>query len=146
MSMYQQFKTDPELEKKGIELDYGDFVVTIARAGGANKRFDKVLEAKTKPYRRAIQTETLDPKVGERLLREVYAETVVLNWHTRTEDDELMPGIENPDPNGPLLPVTAENLIATFKNLPDLYTDIVEQSKKVALYRQTILEEDAGNS
>ena len=32
MRMYEQFKTNPALEQTGIELDYGDFRITIARA------------------------------------------------------------------------------------------------------------------
>jgi ABC-type nitrate/sulfonate/bicarbonate transport system ATPase subunit len=143
--MYKQFGTDENLEKRGIELDYGDFVVTVARAGGANKKFAKVLEARSKPYRRAIQTETMDPERGKRLMQEVYAEAVILNWETRDENGELQKGIENPD-GGELLPVTQENIVKTFQLLPDLWVDIQEQSGKVALFRKTILEEDSGNS
>lgn len=140
--MYKQFKTDNNLEASGIDLDYGDFVVTVARAGGTNRKFAKVMESKTKPYRRLIQTETMSDDIGENILREVYASAVVLDWKTKV-DGEFKQGIEGPD--GDLLPFTKENIIATFKNLPDLFTDIREQSAKIALFRSAGLEEEAGN-
>ena len=61
MSMYKQFSTDTNLEKAGIDLDYGDFKVKIARryigtyeeltgmpftaeVGDARKRIEKALK------------------------------------------------------------------------------------------------------
>lgn len=142
MPLYQQFKTDGGLEKNGIVLDYGDFRVTIARAGGANKRFARSLEARTRPYRRAIQTETMDPERAVELLREVYAESVILRWETQVEG-EWKSGIEAPD--GTLQPFSKENVLRTLNDLPDLFQDIQDQASKAALFRETLREDDAGN-
>jgi len=163
MSMYKQFQTDTNLEKTGVDLDYGDFIVTIARAGGANKKFEKALEAKTKSVKRAIQTETLDNERGKAILREVYAEAVVLKWAVRVASDNkgkpleplklvaeadggdsvFVQGIEGP--SGDVVPFTVENVAATFKALPDLFSDIQEQAQKVALFRQAVQEAEAKN-
>lgn len=162
MSMYKQFQTDNNLEKTGVDLDYGDFIVTVARAGGANKRYEKTLEAKTKSVKRAIQTETLDPERGKAILREVYAEAVVLKWSVRVKADDkgkpieplqlateadgdtvFVQGIEGS--SGDVMPFTADNVAATFKALPDLFADIQEQAQKVALFRQAVAEAEAKN-
>jgi len=142
MSMYKAFKTDEQLEREGIVLDYGEFRVTIARAGGANKRFERVLDLKTKPYKRAIQTETLDNKRGLEIFQEVYAEAVVLNWEVK-ENGEWRQGIELPD--GTIGEFNKDNVLMTFRNLPDLFRDIQEQAGKSALFRQSIREAEAGN-
>lgn len=142
MSIYEQFKTSPELEQKGILIDYGTFRVRVARAGGSNKRFLKLLEAKIKPYRRALATETMDNDRGMELLREVYAEAVVISWETKV-GDEFKSGIEAPD--GKLLPFSKENVLLTFNNLPDLFNDIKEQADKAALFREKIREEEGKN-
>jgi len=142
MSMYKLFKTDPNLEKAGIVVDYGDFRVTLARAGGGNRRFAQVLEAKTKPFKRAIQTEMMDNERGLQLLRETYAEAVILNWEVRQGEDWVQ-GIEAPD--GSVMEFSVANVLETFKNLPDLFTDLQEQASKAALFRQTVRENDAGN-
>lgn len=147
MSMYKNFQTDANLEKNGITIDYGDFRVLIARAGGANKKFAKVLDAKTKPYRRAIQTESIETDRIMEILKEAYAECIVLNWETKVVDkdgkEEWKKGIEDQD--GKLLDFTKENVVTTFKNLHDLFLDIREQSEKSSLFRQVVRETEAGN-
>lgn len=143
-SMYSLFKTDTSLEQSGIYLDYGTFRVKIARAGGANKRYAKLLETKTRPYRRAIETETLDNNRGQALLQEVFAEAVILNWEVKDEaKDTWKTGIEGP--NGDILPYTTENVLAAFRLLPDLFLDIQSQASKVALFREDAQEAASGN-
>lgn len=141
--MYQQFATSEHFETKGIEIDYGTFRVTIARAGGANKKFARLLEAKTKPFRRAIQTEMMDNDRAGVLLMEVYAESVILNWETKV-DGKFKVGIEAKD-SGKLMPFTSENVMATLRNLPNLFSDIQVQATREALYREEIREDDTGN-
>lgn len=143
MSMYQKFKTDKELEKAGVVLDYGDFRVTIARAGGANKRFAKTLERKSKPYTRAIRTETMENDQALNLIQETYSESVVLNWETKV-DNKWAVGIENPN-GGKLLPPTPENILTTFKELPDLFADIQEQAGRMTIFREEIREDNSKN-
>ena len=152
-SLYESFKTDPDLEIKGVNIDYGNTLITIARAGGANKKFTKRLEQLTKQYRRAIQTETMDNEVALDILRHAYAETIVLRWETRgssTTDDDgvetpgtMMVGIEGPD--GDILQFNVENIAMTFKNLPDLFADVQQSANSAALYRAVVLEVDSGN-
>ena len=141
--LYKQFKTDKTLENKGVELNYGDFRITIARAGGANKQFSKVLSAKSKPFRRAIQTETMNDDRAMELLMETYAASVILNWETKV-NGKFQVGIE-PSEGDKLLPFTVENVILTLTNLPDLFMDVQEQATRVAIFREDILEAEAGN-
>lgn len=139
MSLYKSFKTDANLEKSGIELEYGEnskgqpILIRIARAGGANSAYNKRLEVLTKPYRRQIQTETIDNKVLEKIVAQAFAETVVLGWE----------GVEDEDNNE--LTFSVDNVVKLFNDLPDLYKDIQEQAQKTALFRQEILEVDSKN-
>ena len=139
MGMYAQFKTDPEMEKSGIELEYRTgakkpTIIRIARAGGGNSKYQRVLDIKGKPYRRQIQTETIAPEMLEALMREVYADAVVLGWEDMT------------GPDGEIIPFTRENVIKVFTDLPDLFADVQASANKVALFRKQILEDDAKNS
>lgn len=145
-SPFKQFATDENLEQQGIVLDYGDYAVKIKRAGGANQRFGKVLEAKQKPHRRQIQNETLNEDVAKRLLAEAYAEAVILNWgHRKTPDGEIEWG-HMPDADGNLLPCTKPHVVETLVALPEWFADIREQASKVALFRRQEIEDTAGNS
>lgn len=133
-SVYELFETNKDVEKSGIILDYGKFKFTVARAGGANKKFAKLLEVKRKPYQRVLATGTIDPEVATQIMREVYAESVVLGWEGVT------------DRKGKDLPFTAKNCVQLFQDLPDLFEDIMEQAQKAALFREHIREEEAKNS
>ena len=142
--MYDLFRSDTEAEKNGIALDYTDFRITIARAGGSNKRYAKLLNLKAKPYQRLIQMDQLENDKAIEILMEVYADCVVRDWEVKT-DDAWVSGIENPD-GGEILDVNKANVLATFKALPDLFADVREQAEKGALFRSALREEASGNS
>jgi hypothetical protein len=139
MSLYKQFATSENQEKDGIFLEYGKnskglpIRIKIARAGGSNARFSKVLEKETKAFRRQIQTETLDEETGQAIQRRVYAKSIILAWEN-VEDSKNV-----------ALPFTEENIIKVLTDLPDLFTDIRECAAKVALFRADALEADAKN-
>lgn len=139
MSLYKQFKTDNSLEKEGILLEYGEnskgkpIAIRIARAGGANKAYEKRMEIRVKPYRRQIQNEIIETALVEKIIKEVYAETIVLGWEN-VEDE-----------NGNDMEFSAENCLKLFDDLPDLFRDIQEQSQRAALFRQEVREADAKN-
>lgn len=144
MSMYHQFETDSDQEKKGVWLDYSRFQVRVARAGGANKKYQLALDRITKQYRRAIATETMDPDVAEDLIRRVFAQTVILDWKVKV-GDEFKQGIEQKD-SDELLPFTPENVLATLRALPDLSDDIQAGARNSTLFRSALREEIGKNS
>jgi len=146
MGMYQQFGTDKNLEKSGIVIDYGDFRVTVARAGSANSKFVRTHEFLTKPVRRLIDQDLLPVDKQQEINRALYAKAVVLNWEvkeTKGDKETWKQGIEGPD--GSILPFNEENLIATFAALPDLFLDIQVQSSKMKLFMAAEREADAKN-
>lgn len=138
-NLFKQYGTNKDMEKAGIILDYGlnskgkPIFIKIARAGGANQQFAKCLDRKTKPYRRQIQSETLDEEIGARIQREVYAESVILSWS----------GVEDADGNE--IPFNRENCEKLLTDLPDLFTDIREAAGKIVLFRNELKEEEAKN-
>lgn len=140
-TIYGSFQTDKGLETDGIYLQYGflhddpdkPIRIKIARAGGSNQKFNSRLEAKVKPHRRSIQSDTLDNKVAEKLMMEVFVDTVILGWENVT------------DTEGNVLPFNRVNALKIFTDLPDLFDDIRVQAGKAALFLQDVLEVDAGN-
>lgn len=131
---YELFGTDDSLETKGVELNYGDFSITVARAGGANRAYQKALEAKTKPIRRALAAGQADPKRTAAIMREVFAESVVLGWKGVTGKD------------GKKLPFTKANCVKLFNDLPDLFADVMTQASSHLAFQASDLEADEGNS
>jgi hypothetical protein len=144
MSMFKLFSTSKDYETKGVTIDYGSFRVLLARAGGANERFAKRLEALTKPHRRAIQTETIDANLAQDLYHRAFAETCILGWDRKNEDGTWSSGIEASD--GSTIAFNLDNVLATFKALPELFADLNTQAQKVSIFRAEEMEADAKNS
>jgi hypothetical protein len=134
MNLYQTFKADESMEKTGIDLQYGpDCKIRIARAGGSNRRYGKLLGERLKPFRRQMDNGTLDDAVAAELMAEVYAESVILGWT----------GVDGPD--GQPLDFNRENCVKLLTDLPELFRDIQEQAAKIANFRAAEREADAKN-
>ncbi len=129
--IYELFTTDECLEKEGFALEYGEATFIIARAGGANKKFQSIMERKMRPYRSAINAGTMDESTAEKLLAEAYVDAVIIAWD----------GVTGPD--GEVLAFSKENVIKVLLDLPDLFRDIQEQSQRVANFTKAGAEEDA---
>jgi hypothetical protein len=146
-SLYQTFSTDENLEQSGILLSYGDIRIRIARAGGRNHRFRKLLQTRLKPYRRQMDTDTMAEETSEQILLGVYAETVILGWETRVVADDgtetWEPWIEGRD--GERLDFTRDNCIRVLGDLPELFRDIRSMADKATNFKQEEEEEDVKN-
>jgi hypothetical protein len=148
-SMWNQFSTDPNVEKEGVWLDYGDFRIRVTYAGETNKKYAKTLETLTRPHRRQIASGNFSNARSMAILYEVYATAVIMDWETAKGDDNIIAqtiwekGIQAKD--GSLLPVTKENIIAVFKALPKLFLDVREQAESVAVFRADEIEDEGKN-
>lgn len=132
-SPYDMFKTSEKMETEGIILDYGVFKIRVARAGGSNINFAKTVERLAKPYKFALENNTLDPKIQIRVMARAFAESVLLGW-----EDML-------DEKGDPLPFTVDNAEKILIDLPDLFADIQRQSMTAGLFKQALLDRAAKN-
>ena len=142
---YKAFGLNKGLEQDGILINYGDFRIKIARAGGGNQRFRRLLQAKLKPYRHQMDNDTLDEKVSEAIFLECYAEAVVLGWETKVTKDgkeTWEPTLETPTGK---LPYSAENCVKVLTDLPELFRDLQAMAGKAANFRNVEDDADAKN-
>lgn len=146
MSLSKQYNTDRAMESTGVRITFGtnddgsEIALVIARAGGANTRFQSVADVVLKPYRRQIANETADPKVVKERMMEIYAKTVVKNW----ENVMLSDVTGNASDTG-YAPFSVDNCLALFKRLPDFFSDVQQFSEQLTAFRTEQVEEDAKN-
>lgn len=142
--LYSLFATDKKAEEEGRWIDYldADTRVRVTRAGGKNKKFQRVLEALTKPHKRAIQADMMSNEKMREITMQAFLESVIVDWQTRV-DGEWVPGIQNKDKE--VVPFTKEAAKQVLTDLPDLFDDIVDYAQKSAMFREEGLEADAGN-
>lgn len=142
---YKLFSNEKATEQAGILINYGDFRLRIARAGGGNQRFRRLLQAKLKPYRHQIDNDTLSDTVSEALLREAYAEAVILGWESKVgegETEKWEPWLETPEGK---IEFSPEACVKVLTDLPDLFRDIQTMAGKAANFRRSEEEEDVKN-
>jgi len=142
MSLYKAYKTSEKLETEGVTFELYGNRVTMARAGSGNPDFVSAMAKKTQPYRRQIAQGSMDPKEELRVLREVYAETVILNWEIKV-GEQWKQGIETED--GGVIPFNKDNVIRTLTALPELFIELQGLASNAAQYRAEDLQDDAGN-
>lgn len=148
MSLASLFKTNANLERKGVAIempapnDDGSLpVFYLARAGRLNPDYQKVMERVMRPHRRAANLGVLPQAKQDELTREVFAEAGVLGWKFVPRSDVT----GNKDDTG-YAEYSKENAIALFVNLPDLYQALIEMSVERTTFQDADKEEDAKNS
>ena len=131
MGLYDLFGTDQDLEKNGFALEYGDATFIMARAGGTNEKFQRLMERKMRPYRSAVNSGTMQEETSKKILIQAYAETIILAWENVT------------DAEGNDLPFSVENVVKVFTDLPELFKEIMTESTRLANFVKVQAESDA---
>ena len=143
MGLRSQFKTDAKVEVEGVWLDYDSGVkIRTARAGGANKRYLKAMERLSRKYKRQLNLEILPFEVQNRLLREVYAETVILGWEGVTNEDL---GSDDEETMNDEVLFSRDNCLRLFEELPELFKDVQESSSTLAIWRADLRTTESKN-
>lgn len=140
-SPYKLFKTEPDNELQGTVVNYGDEAwFRVARSGGANKRYLNMMGERLKPFRRQIQTETMDEKVADRIVLEVFVDTVLLGWGSKEHGDGII-GDEEDKP----LSFDRDNALRVLTDLPELFQALRAESERLANFTAATKEDDAKN-
>lgn len=121
---FGSYATDSDLETGvGVWLKFpGKRRIRILRAGGANRAFGRRYAILSKPYRREMDQDILDPDISERIMRQLYAEHVVVDWE----------GITTPD--GTAIPYNPEAGIEFFTAFPEVLKDIINYATEAATF------------
>lgn len=158
MGLYDKMKTSPRLEAEGIWLQIDDSRIRLARAGGKNTKFIAGAEKVAREHKRSL--DLMNEEQGRKLFAKLFAELVVLDWLTKSEDGDLdedgqpaaaeLPKSERwkrgiSGPKGELLEFNVENVLKVFDDIPDLLRLIKETAEDPSLFRESILKDVEGN-
>ena len=132
-NLYKKFATNPDKEKDGIWVNYDDARFLIARAGGANTRFQVTLSSKIRPYKKQIASQTLSDEESAKIMVEVFVEGVLRGWEN-VED-------ENDNP----LEFTRENAIKLLSDIPELLEFLREEAFLIGNFKDSLTEETVKN-
>jgi len=129
----RDLQTDKQMEQEGIDLNFGDGrIVTVARAGGSNRKYRVSLMKAHEPHKTALEHGSLDEDTAVNLLHTVFAESVVLGWQGWKDED------------GNDLEYSVENAIQLFREAPEIFSVIRDESEKFSNFARKEVE-DSGN-
>jgi hypothetical protein len=142
-SVLTLFTTDKGIESKGKWIDVGPASFLLARAGGANQKYQNKLAATLRPHQRRIQMGQMDEGEANDLLLDTFVDAVLLNWKnvrlapTKNEAGETVPGAE--------IPYSKETAKHILSQYPDLFAFLREESTRISNYAPDQVEAIAGN-
>lgn len=140
-SPYAMFLTDESVEQAGVDIEYGPFYFKVARAGGSNARYRDALRERMRPHQRALAQNVMNNDLADRIIRDVFAEHVVLDWGSEKYGAGKMIGRD-----GEEIAFSADAVKQLFKDLPELANDVMNQATQFNNFRAVIAEADAKNS
>lgn len=151
---YASFTTSESFETQGIWIEEPAFRVKVARAGGKNKAYEKIIDKLFRKHRRSIKMGNISEDVAGPLLAEAFVQTVIKGWEvntgevdTKTNETIWKPGIHDPE-TGEVVSVTPDAIKATLlhpKFGKDLFGYLREQANNSALFLEDVAEVDTKN-
>lgn len=129
-NLYKAFSTSEQLEKEGVWFEIDDETkFLLARAGGANEKYQRALQTRGKPYSRRAARGNLDPTTIKDIEKQVFLDSILLGWK----------GVRDQD--GDEMEFTRGNAIKLMNDLPELYETLVDAAQTLAYYKAEYIDE-----
>lgn len=141
-SLYKHFKMDESLENEGVWFTDSEFPLNsggnppqfkLARMSRGNKAYQKAMMAFAEEHDRALKHGTLKDDVAFDAMITIFATTILVDWR------------EIEGANGTLIPYSHEAAERLLRDLPEIYAMLEEVAKSREHFRQSVVEDDAGN-
>ena len=146
VSLRNALKTSPELETKGIWLERGNTRVRLKRAGGSNTAYNAAMAKIATEHGKSLKLNLISDDKANELMYDTFAEHVVTEWETNTGTEKepvWEAGIEAE--NGTLLPVTLENVVAYWREIPEWFAECKETAENLQYFRQALISSTVKN-
>lgn len=122
-AIYDRFITDKKKELEGVDKDFGDFVLTLARGGGANEDYFKVMAEMFAPYQQVMSIDEMSEDKARELSYRLLSRTVIRNWKFK-ENKILSVGLGRDFDTGEVISPSEDNIVELFTAAHELYLEI----------------------
>lgn len=111
---------DPEIEREGVWVDYRDGSrVKVARLG--NPLYTRAQDAALKPHRRKQRAGNMESELETKLLCEVIAKTVLVDWEGFTKNGKEFKYSEKRAAELLVASIDFRNDVVEFSNTEDIF-------------------------
>lgn len=119
------FATNKEAEQKGVWLTYGKVKFLVARAGGSNDAFSEALAKVMKPNARRFKIGSIKAKEVNEIAMGPFVDHCLLDWKNV---------VRRTDKGPEQLPYSRENAIKLLTDIPELYTQLMEDAQSLSTF------------
>lgn len=141
MSLFSAFETDKEKTVKGTPVQipqakYDDGTLPVfylARMSETNPEYQRTLEAKTRPFKRKIETDTITESEAHELNVDIFCTAILKNWDNVRGKD------------GKDIPFSVGKAKDLMNALPDLHKILVAEARNIENFKKQELEEELKN-
>lgn len=106
-SVIDEYEKNDEQVKARVRLSF--------MSAATNKKFEKEVARLSKPYRRQIANNTIDPTTNRQITIKAFTRTIIKDWENVILEE-----------GGEALPFTEENVVMVMTELPELYDDLLQ--------------------
>lgn len=132
MNLRELFATNKQAETEGVWVDVGKGIrIKIARY--ENPHYVEALRKKAAPHRAAARAGVMSDDMAEKVLNEVIAETILLDWD----------GVK--DKLGNVVPYSRKEALAALNDMRDFRDLVLNFSKDLELFKLQQDEADEKN-
>lgn len=138
-NIYDMFATNTDAETEGKWLTYGKVKFLVARAGGSNDAFTNTMAKAMRPHARRFKLGRMEAKEVNEIALEPFVDACLKGW----ENVRLRP--KEGETEGALLPFNRTNAIQLLKDIPELYSQLMEDAQSLATFAPDDVEDIAKN-
>ena len=141
MNPFEMFETEEGYEVDGVWQDFGDFRIKLARSGGRNTAYNKMLADEIKKLGKAT-FEAIEPEEASALVQRVFVKTIIKNHEVKDEDGKWKQGVFiRKDGKICTVPFNHKNMELCLKQLPDYWNKIQEYADDYTVFKREVEKE-----
>lgn len=139
VGIFKQYGINQDKVEKGVPIQLSENsdgtipTFIVSRISTTNKKYLKAMEVATRPYERLIKADALTDKQNLDISLEVFVNAILLDW-SDVKDEDLN-----------VIPYSKENAKKIMREIPELYEELREASKKLKLFQDDLIEEQTKN-
>lgn len=123
-------QADETVEADGVDINFGKGrVITIRRSSAKNREYKAAMSRVFKPHQKIGGMLTIDDESAEKLLVQVYSETVVVGWKGFIDD------------KGAQIPFSRSNCIELLTDAPEVFEHIKNESARFSNFAKEDIEQ-----
>lgn len=141
---FEMFETKDEFEIDGVWQDFGDFKVLLARSGGKNTAYLKMLSDEVKKLGKATFEALAEEEMID-IIRLAFCKTVIKDHEVKIDGVWKKGVYVKNEGKVEIVPFQVDNMILCLKQLPEYFKQLQEWANDYKVFQDEVIEDQVKN-